>query len=61
MALRRGAQGGVPIVILTALLGGCGGTADSGKPGAPANSTTSRKLVFVGFDASPPLVSALKQ
>jgi ribose transport system substrate-binding protein len=60
MALRRGVQG-APLVILTALLGGCGETADGVKPGAPAGSITSRKLVFVGFDASPPLVSALRQ
>jgi ribose transport system substrate-binding protein len=60
MAFRRGAQG-VPIVVLTALLGGCGGTADGVKPGTPDGATTGRHVVFVGFDASPPLVSALKQ
>jgi ribose transport system substrate-binding protein len=60
MTLRRGARG-VPFVVLTALLGGCGGSADGVKPGAPEASTTGRRLVFVGFDASPPLVSALRQ
>src|SRR5689334_19728801 len=53
----------VPAVgfVLVALLGGCGGSAAGARPGAaPAPASAQPKRVhFVGFDASAPLVDAL--
>jgi ribose transport system substrate-binding protein len=61
MALKRAARG-LPGIVLMALLGGCGGADDRVKSVPPysAPSATARRLVFVGFDASPPLVGALR-
>ena len=59
---RRGWHG-VWFLLLAATVTGCGGAADDGT-GAPGNlgSTTARKgVVFIGFDASEPLVDAMRQ
>lgn len=61
MMFRRAARG-VLIPLLWGLAGGCGGTSEGVKSGASASgSSPGRRLVFVGFDASQPLINALKQ
>lgn len=40
---------------------GCGGSPDTAKPESPAPAARSKKVKFVGFDASPPLVEALSK
>src|SRR5262245_39278133 len=47
--------------ILSLLLAGCGRPAEGPKPDTPTRGTAGRRVVFVGFDASQPLVHALKQ
>jgi ribose transport system substrate-binding protein len=51
----------LPFLFLTALLESCGGPDEGGKPARPAGSQSDRRVVFVGFDASQPLVNALQQ
>jgi ribose transport system substrate-binding protein len=62
MAFRCAARG-VPLIILAVVLGGCGGPAEGDKSAAPGGGSApaGKPLVFVGFDASPPLVGALRQ
>src|SRR5262245_39718455 len=57
----RRVAGGVMIPFLCLALGGCGGPTGGLKPGEPGGSGAARGVVFVGFDASQPLVNALKQ
>ena len=50
------------LVLVAIFLAGCGGsneTSDAKSP--PASSSPARPLVFVGFDASEPLVDAMRQ
>ena len=61
MKVGRLARGGSYAILLTVVLG-CGG--ESGRtvsPDSPPGSPTTRRLVFVGFDSSQPLVEALRQ
>ncbi len=58
----RGGRGAW-IVLIAAAIGGCGGSDDGGK-GASAEASrpsASRPVVFVGFDASQPLVRAMEK
>jgi len=59
---RRGWRG-VWVLFLAGLLAGCGGSNEGGAPGpaAPGASSALKPVVFVGFDASEPLVDALRQ
>ncbi len=65
----RGLSIGGALAGLTAILlaGGCGGPAGGEKPASNANASantntgSSHPLIFVGFDASQPLINALKQ
>ncbi len=54
---------GAWIVLIVAAIAGCGGSDDGGN-GVPAEASrpsASRPVVFVGFDASEPLVDAMRQ
>ena len=59
---RRGSHA-VWVLLVPGLLGGCGGSNDRGAlgPAVPGNSAAVKPVVFVGFDASEPLVDALRQ
>ncbi len=54
----------LPLVLVAALLPGCGTSEEGVKPAAPAVapgvSPARQQVVFVGFDASQPLVEAMK-
>jgi ribose transport system substrate-binding protein len=52
---------GVLVPCFLAVLGGCGGPEEGVKSGSTAGPPADHPLVFVGFDASQPLVNALKQ
>src|SRR3954470_18968920 len=56
---RLARAGWVPFLL--AALGGCGAPAGSVYSDSPPGSPTTRRLVFVGFDSSQPLVNALMQ
>lgn len=56
----RIARAGWVLVVLTGGVWGCGGPSGPGEPGAPGGSADPG-VMFVGFDASPPLVEALSQ
>jgi ribose transport system substrate-binding protein len=43
------------------MLGGCGVSSEGEKPATPDGSPTGHPLVFIGFDASQPLVNALRE
>jgi ribose transport system substrate-binding protein len=49
--------------VLIATMAGCGGALDDAEvpPPAPATDTARKGVVFVGFDASEPLVAAMRQ
>src|SRR4051794_21098104 len=54
--------GGVPgVVVLVVLIGGCGGPSKDAGPLNQGRATPGRGVKFVGFDASPPLVEALRR
>jgi len=59
---RRGCRG-VWVLFLAGSLAGCGGSTDggAGASAAPRGKAAGKPLVFVGFDASEPLVDALRQ
>ena len=48
-------------IFLVSLHGGCGGSAEGVKSVTASSSATGRRVHFVGFDASDPLVNAMKQ
>jgi ribose transport system substrate-binding protein len=54
---------GVWVLFLAGPLAGCGGSSDdgAGASAAPRASPAAKPVVFVGFDASQPLVDALRQ
>src|SRR3954447_4348509 len=52
---------GVLLACLSLLLGGCGGAGEDSKPARVEVPAPRRPLAFVGFDASQPLVQALRQ
>ena len=51
----------VPVFFLVVLLTGCGKSSVEPPGGSPSATNSGRRLVFLGFDASQPLVQALKQ
>ncbi len=60
---RRGWRGGLALLVAVCL-GGCAGSGDGGAAPAakPAASADAKKgVVFIGFDASEPLVNAMRQ
>ncbi len=57
----RGGRG-VWVLLLTSSLAGCGGSSDPASPSAaPAPGAAPKGIVFIGFDASQPLVDAMAQ
>jgi len=54
---------GVVALLLAGSLAGCGGSSDdgAGPSAAPGASAGDKPVIFVGFDASEPLVDALRQ
>ena len=59
---RRGWHG-VWFLLMAATMAGCGGAPDDGAvpPATPASTAGRKGVVFVGFDASEPLVDAMRQ
>ena len=56
----RGGRG-VWVLLLALLSAGCGGSSDPASGAAPSGGSGSRRVIFVGFDASEPLVDAMRQ
>jgi len=57
----RGGRG-VWVLLLACILAGCGGSNDpAGPAAAPAGGAALKRVIFVGFDASQPLVDAMRQ
>jgi ribose transport system substrate-binding protein len=52
---------GILIPLLLVIQGGCGGTSEGVKSSSPADPGSVRPVIFIGFDTSQPLVSALQQ
>lgn len=59
MASRFGGAWGA--LVLGLMIGGCGGPSDVADPSNRGRTTPDQGVKFVGFDASPPLVEALKR
>ena len=59
---RRGWHG-VWFLLIAAMVSGCGGALDDAEvpPATPASTAGRKGVVFVGFDASEPLVDAMRQ
>jgi ribose transport system substrate-binding protein len=61
MALRG--WSGIGFLVIAATVSGCGGAPDNAQApaSAPASSAGRKSVIFVGFDASEPLVDAMRQ